>query len=333
MKLPFRFDRDPILYNLSDAQRELVFDSPDNAPHVPGPGTIYKYLTSPYELSVTELNQFSDCPLCQQAIDIHKKSDEMEAAHKERLKTDDAYRKENAEQWEKTKKLLNLNRPAKSATKKDSVPAAKLDSDTKPQVGDVWSTHSYLPWDTESGQYGYRRVYNPPSVLLLYPVGTDEWIVAPVEPDFVVSDSFKDAFDNIKFSSKDIEGEPHLDYVAFTYFRTTMAVGQLDRPLYSSGIPDLHIRNRNVYYDTYNSDPPVWKSSAYVAHLSREPNPGTDSYAWLPEKYIDSSSRYRIEFFPDDLRNSLHGCYNLEHSNSVSTYLVDYGAAYVTHDM
>ena len=334
MKSLFKFDRDPILYNLSDAQRDLIFAAHDEAPHVPHSGVIHQYLHSRHELSGLEVRQLEECPISQAAVAYYTESEKEEELRKERLKTDADFRKKEEESWERSKKLMEkvTRRGRTNLPQKKSADLLMLPKDSSPAPGDVWRTKSHLPWDT-GGTFGCRKFYSPPVVLLLHKVVSDEssgeeWIVAPVEPKFVIPDSFCGVFEDIEFYPIDEDGETWMEEVAFTYFRSTIAVGQLDRPLYTSRIPDIHLRNKSVYYNEHEE---AWQSAGEPDHLILVED--TNNYRWSPELYVASSGRYRLDPFPQQLKDAMHGCYGMEHSHDIGSYWDHYDSYQISQDM
>jgi hypothetical protein len=237
---------------------------------------------------------------------------------------------------------------------KKSADLLTLPKDSSPAPGDVWRTKSHLPWDTGGGTFGCRKLYASPVVLLLHKVTPDdkisfsvqhdtnrrvristavqssgeEWIVAPVEPKFALPENFAGEFESIEFYPVDEEGETWMEEVAFTYFRSTIAVGQLDIPLYTSRIPDIHLRNKSVYYNEHEE---AWQSAGEPDHLILVED--TNNYRWSPELYTASSGRYRLDPFPQQLKDAMHGCYGLEHSHDLSSYWDEFGTYYVSQDM
>jgi hypothetical protein len=226
------------------------------------------YKEDPNSISFVQRRQIEDCPLIQRGIKQRLWLQNEHEKEQKRLKEDPDYaafiKAKTEEQLKRIQKMHEDNRPDQEYLDKMDMPMEDIDEDKIPQPGDVWSTKTFLPWD-DGKDSGVRRLYFTPDVLLLrelavyvddVPGPMTEWIVCPVESEFLLLEHVVEDLEKIKFAPKYIDGSPWLDQVAFPHFKVRMAVGQLDKPKFSSHIDPFEL-------ETYC---PMWFKDEDVAH-------------------------------------------------------------------
>lgn len=167
---------DPITYGTETPEDlHALWPDPTDAPHVPPPEILAKYMADPQMFATEEptlARQIEDCPLIQKAIKQRKEAEAMEIP------------------------------PMPEVPPVETVPAEDQPSDTQPHfgeipsAGDLCSTSSTLPyWE---GQRSLERIsFSPSEILLLEKIEpvdgeTEMWRVAPVVPEFICPEDLVD---------------------------------------------------------------------------------------------------------------------------------------------
>ena len=235
----FHFTSDPIKYGLESSE-EIVrfFKGSTDLPHDPGFSVYTPYLEDPDSICADQRFQIENCPEVQERFQFYVEGLEESRVEKERIKTDPEFAAKKDKEWQETKKHISaIHKNHTPHDPKDDSPLALLDKDMEPRIGDVWSTVNYLPFE-HNGNLRFRYISLPTEVILLKKYDEGHWIVAPIKPEFIFTESvFQDNdWEFWRSHPKCEDGSDWLEHISCVHFHTVMAESQLGRPLYHSNV-------------------------------------------------------------------------------------------------